>query len=146
MAAKGSEHPVSSSCLGENWTVQQINAIMQGPLWNSTAIFVTWDDAGNFYDHVPPPAGPEPFSLGVRVPLLIISPYAKAGYVSHTQYDASSVLRFIEERFGLPSLNGRDAVANDMLDSFDFAQSPLPPLILSQTSCPFMGSSMTFQP
>jgi len=140
-----SEHPEFSTCFGENWTVQQINAIMQGPLWNSTAIFLTWDDFGGFYDHVPAPKE-DTYGLGPRVPLLIISPYARSGYISHAQYEASSVLKFIEELFGLPSLNGRDMNANDMLDSFNFTQSPLPPLILQQRTCPFMVQSDTFPP
>lgn len=140
-----SEHPPFSTCYGENWTVTQINAIMQGPEWASTAIFVTWDDPGGFYDHVPPPQE-DMFGLGPRVPLLIISPYAKAGYISHTQYEASSVLKFIEERFGLPSLNGRDVNANDILDSFDFTHPPLSPLILQQRTCPYMDNAGTFPP
>ena len=130
-----SEHPPASSCAGENWTVQQLNAVMQGPLWNSTAVFLTWDDFGGFYDHVPPPFS-DRFGFGPRVPLLIISPYAKSGYISHTNYEFSSLLKFAEERFGLNPLADRDAQANDMLDSFDFTQDPLPPLILQQRTCP----------
>jgi len=125
-------------CAGENWTVQQINAIMNGPDWNSTAIFVTWDDFGGVYDHVPPPVV-DNWGLGPRVPFLIISPYAKKGYISHTQYEFSSVLKFIEERFGLSPLTNRDAVANDTTDSFDFTQSPRPPMLLSTRTCPFVS-------
>jgi phospholipase C len=129
-----SEHPPSSACEGENWTVQQINAIMHGPAWKSTAIFLTWDDFGGFYDHVPPP-DLDVYGLGPRVPLLIISPYAKAGYISHTQYEFASVLKFIEERFNLPALGPRDRAANDMTDSFNFSQKPLRPLILHTRPC-----------
>jgi len=129
-----SEHPTNSTCNGENWTVNQINAVMQGPDWGSTAIFLTWDDFGGFYDHVPPPA-PDQFGLGLRVPLVIISPFAKPGYVSSTTYEFSSLLKFVEERFGLPPLTSRDANANDMLDSFDFSQTPLPPLTLQTRHC-----------
>jgi hypothetical protein len=147
ISAKGSEHPKASSCFGENWTVQQVNAIMQGPLWNSTAIFITWDDAGAFFDHIAPPPGPEPFSLGERVPLLIISPYAKAAYVSHTQYDMTSTLKFIETLFNLPPLTNRDALADNMLDNFDFTQAPRPPLVLNTRLCPLVPkSSMVFGP
>ncbi len=130
-----SEHPPASTCRGENWTVQQINAVMQGPDWNSTAIFVTWDDFGGFYDHVPPPQL-DIYGLGPRVPLLIISPYAKRGYLSHTQYEFSSFLKFVEERFHLAPLTARDRAANDMTDSFDFTQQPLPPLVLQTRNCP----------
>src|SRR5437868_4226006 len=130
-----SEHPPQDFCPGEDWTVQQINAIMSNPTsWNSTVIFITWDDFGGFYDHVPPPSRDQ-FPLGPRVPLLIISPYARSGYISHTQYEFGSVLRFIEERFGLPALGHRDKTANDTTDSFDFTQAPLPPLILTPRSC-----------
>ncbi|MGA9968460.1 MAG: alkaline phosphatase family protein [Terriglobales bacterium] len=135
---KYSEHPNNGSCDGENWTVEQLNAIMQGPLWDATAIFLTWDDFGGFYDHVPPPSI-DKFGLGPRVPMLIISPYARPGYVSHTQYEFSSVLNFIEKRFDLPALTSRDAQANDMLDSFDFNQTPQPSLLLQPRTCQEMG-------
>lgn len=143
-----SEHPPNSVCNGENWTVQQINAILQSPLYqNNTAIFITWDDFGGFYDHVVPPPIDQ-FGLGVRVPLLIISPYVrlnangKPGYISHTQYEFSSVLKFIEEDFGVPPLTTRDANANDMTDSFDFTQSPRSPLILNQRTCPLASQTV----
>ena len=129
-----SEHPPDSSCLGENWTVQQINAVMQGPNWNSTAIFVTWDDFGGFYDHVPPPKV-DNFGFGPRVPLLIISPYAKQGFISHTQYEFSSLLKFAESRFKLAALTARDLAANDMTDSFNFDQDPRPPFVLQAREC-----------
>jgi phospholipase C len=130
----GSEHPPTSTCYGENTTVSQINAIMAGPDWPTTAIFVAWDDFGGFYDHVAPPVL-DKFGLGPRVPMLIISPYAKAGYVSHTQYEFASVLRFIEDRFGLPALTARDAAANGPEDSFDFTQTARSPLVLQPRSC-----------
>jgi phospholipase C len=130
-----SEHPPLSVCAGENWTVRQLNAVMTGPDWNSTVVFLTWDDFGGFYDHVPPPSiGID--MLGPRVPLLIISPYARKGYISHTQYEFSSFLKFAEVRFGLQPLTDRDSKANDMLDSFDFNQQPQPTLILQEHRCP----------
>jgi phospholipase C len=130
-----SEHPPNSICAGENQTAEYINAIMQGPAWSSTVIFVTYDDFGGFYDHVPPPQLDQ-FGLGPRVPLLIISPFAKPGYISHTVYEHSSMLKFVESRYQLPSLTARDAAANDMLDSFTFSQPPQPPLILQPHQCP----------
>jgi phospholipase C len=130
-----SEHPPGSMCEGENWTVSVLNAVMQGPDWDSTAVFVTWDDFGGFYDHVAPPQVDQ-FGLGPRVPLLIISPYAKAGHVSHTVYDHSSVLKFIETRYNVQPLTSRDAAASNMLDSFDFSGSPRPPLLLQPRTCP----------
>jgi phospholipase C len=144
-----SEHPGYGICEGENWTVEQINAIMNSPYWNNTAIFVTWDDPDGLYDHIPPPVEDE-WGLGPRVPLLVISPYAKyapGGYISHTVYEPASVLKFIEERFNLPYLSERDANANDLLDSFDFTQTPLPPLTLNTRSCPVLSQPATsFQP
>lgn len=136
----GSEHPPRSTCYGENWSVEQINAVMQGPDWPSTVIFIVWDDFGGFYDHYPPPQV-DGFGLGPRVPMLIISPYAIPGYISHTQYEFSSVLKTIEERFNLPPLTERDQNANDTLDSLNFSQQPNPTLILQPRSCPLNGSS-----
>jgi len=130
----GSEHPPTSVCYGENTTISQVNAIMQGPDWPTTAIFIAWDDFGGFYDHVAPPVSDQ-FGLGPRVPLLIVSPYAKTGYISHTQYEFASIIKFIENRFGLPTLTGRDAVANDTSDSFDFTQAARSPLIMQPRSC-----------
>jgi phospholipase C len=130
-----SEHPPESMCDGENWTVSVVNALMQGPDWNSTAGFVTWDDFGGFYHHVAPPQLDQ-FGLGPRVPLLIISPYAKQGYVSHNLSDHTSVLRFVETRYGLPALTSRDAAASDLMDNFDFNGPPGPPVILRPRTCP----------
>jgi len=129
------EHPPQNPCPGENWTVQVLNAIMQGPNWSSTVIFITWDDFGGLYDHVPPPQLDQ-FGLGPRVPLLIISPYAKRGYISHTVYEHSSILKFVETRYALPPLTLRDSASSNMLDSFDFTQPPQPPLVLQTRQCP----------
>jgi len=130
-----SEHPPNSICDGENWTTATLSELMQGPAWNSTAIFITYDDFGGFYDHAAPPQVDQ-FGLGPRVPLLIISPFAKISYVSHTVYEHSSILKFVETRYGLAPLTARDAGASDMLDSFDFNQTPQPPLILQTRECP----------
>jgi len=139
-----SEHPPYSTCQGENATVTELNAIMKNSsLWNSTAVFIVWDDFGGDYDHVAPPAL-DTFGLGPRVPLLVISPYAKKGYISTTPYEFSSVLKFIEKRFGLPSLGDRDANANDLSDSFNFAQIPLPPLILDTRECPLLSAAQVY--
>ena len=136
--ANVSDHPITSVCAGENWTVQQINAIMQNKaVWNSTAIFLTWDDFGGFYDHVVPPKGPNAkIEYAFRAPLIIISPYAKPHYVDHTQYSFPSMLKFTEKVLGLPSLGGLDKNASDMFNAFNFKQQPLPPLVLQQRTCP----------
>jgi phospholipase C len=143
LAGPENEHPPHSTCYGENWTVDKINAVMQGPDWGSTAIFIVWDDFGGFYDHVPPP-NVDFYGLGMRVPFLIISPYAKPAFVDQTTYEFSSVLRFIEETFNLPSLGRRDATANDLMNAFNFTQQPLAPLVLGQRTCPLTGGSVRF--
>ncbi|GAC1442733.1 MAG: hypothetical protein NVSMB52_00230 [Chloroflexota bacterium] len=137
-----SDHPPASICAGENWTVQQINAVMNNPtLWAHTAIILTWDDFGGFYDHVVPPLGPNPqIEYGFRAPTMVISPYARAGYVDHTMYSYPSILKFVEDTLGLPSLTERDRLSNDMINSFDFSQNPLPPLPLQERTCPAGGS------
>jgi len=135
VVGNGSEHPPGSSCVGENTTIRQVNAVMNGPQWGSSAIFITWDDFGGFYDHVPPPQV-DNFGFGPRVPLLIVSPYAKPGYISHTVYEFSSLLTFVETRWNLNALTDRDYYANDLFDSFDFTQQPIQPLGLQPRVCP----------
>ncbi len=105
--------------------------------WASTAIILTWDDFGGFYDHVAPPVGPNPqIEYGFRVPAIIISPYAQKGLVDDTMYSLPSMLKFIEDTFGLPSLTSFDGQSNDMFNAFNFNQTPLPPLVLQQRTCP----------
>jgi phospholipase C len=142
----GNEHPPISTCLGQNWAVQIINSIMNSQQYwvnEPTLIVMNWDDFGGFYDHVNPPVE-DMYGLGPRAPILIISPFSKPGYVSHVQTESSSVLKFIEERFGLPSLGGRDLIVNDISDAFSFTQSGNPPLVLNQISCPYIQSSENF--
>ncbi len=117
----------------EQNTVRWIQAIMNSPYWQDTAIFVTYDDFGGFYDHVPPPAV-DRWGYGGRVPMIIISPYAKKGLVDSTQYDHTSTLKFIETRWDLEPLTMRDAAANDMTNAFDFTQTPAAPLPASGAS------------
>lgn len=134
-----SGHPPASLCAAENWMVRVLSAIMRGPQWGSTAVFLSWDDWGGFYDHVTPPvlekwSDGTPFRLGQRVPCTVASPYAKPGYVSHRQYSHLSLLKFVETIFGLKPLNERDANAGDMLDCFDFAQAR-PAIELRERPC-----------
>jgi phospholipase C len=121
-------------CAGENWSVRYINALMKSRYWKSTAIFLTWDDFGGLYDHLPPPHV-DLYGYGPRVPALVISPWARPGYVDSRVYDFSSVLKTIERLHGLPPLDERDARAQDMFDAFDFDQEPLEPLILERRDC-----------
>jgi len=121
-----SEHPEYSFCHGENWSTQVIDAIMQSPMWKNTAIFLTWDDYGGFYDHAPPPQVDD-FGFGIRVPMMVLSPYSVDGKVSHELGEFSSVLRFIEDNWGLGKLTHRDRQATPMMSAFDFTQEPRPP-------------------
>lgn len=135
-----SGHPPASLCAGEKYAVRVLNALMNGPQWSTTAAFLVWDDWGGFYDHVEPPVvetwtDGTPFRYGHRVPCLVISPYARSGYVSHTLHSHVSVLRFAETLFDLEPLTQRDASASDLLDCFDFNQSPLAPLALEPRDC-----------
>jgi len=124
-----SEEPPGNVTLGEQSVVSMVNAVMSSQYWNSTAIFLTWDDWGGWFDHVPPPQV-DAYGYGFRVPCLIISPYAKEGLIDNTQGDFTSILKFIETTFSLSSLSSRDAQANDLMEAFDFAQPPSPPLVL----------------
>ena len=133
--APQSDHPPDAICIGENWTVRVINAIMRSRYWKSTAIFLTWDDFGGFYDHVAPPHR-DALSLGPRVPTIVISPYARPHFIDRHQLEFDSFLKFIEQDYGLSSLTRRDATAPSMLSSFNFHQKPLRPLLLVQRVCP----------
>jgi phospholipase C len=127
-----SDHPPQSIMAGQDFIAQEVSAIMQSPYWNNTVIFVTWDDWGGFYDHVNPQAL-DADGLGLRAPLLVISPYAKPGYISHNLGEFSSFLKFIEQNWGLPNLGQRDSLPtlSDLTDFFDFTQAPLAPVILT---------------
>jgi phospholipase C len=118
------EHPgYADVATGEQKTVDLINAIKASKFWSSTAIIVTYDEHGGFWDHVAPPKGDE-WGPGSRVPAIVISPYAKKGYVDKTPYETVSILAFIEKRFGLTALGTRDAAANPLSNAFDFTQTP----------------------
>jgi hypothetical protein len=104
---------------------QTLTAIMNGPEWGSTAVFVTAADCGCFYDHVAPPPG-----MGVRMPMVIVSPYARAGSTDSTVASFESILAFTEHTFGLTPLGLPDASAYDLSGAFDFSQAPLPPITL----------------
>ncbi|GAC1546407.1 MAG: hypothetical protein NVS3B10_10380 [Polyangiales bacterium] len=141
-----SEHAPASTCEGENWTVELLNALMNGPLWKQSAVFLTWDDFGGFYDHVPPKKI-DKLGYGFRVPLLVISPYAKKGFVDHTEYDYTSMLRFAEDALGLDPLTDRDKGASNLFGAFDFTQAPRDGLIRTPRSCPpktMSGSGLDF--
>ena len=145
-----SEHPPASIKAGQEYVTNLINAAMQGPDWNSTAIFLSWDDWGGFYDHVVPPTVDEN-GYGLRVPGLVISPYAKKGYIDHQTLSFDAYLKFIEDIFlsGVrldPKTDGRPdprptvredvQILGNLVSDFDFLQSPRPPLILEPKPAP----------
>lgn len=125
-SCKNSDHSACGSATGPEWVSDVVNAIGESRFWNSTVIFVMWDEWGGWYDHVKPPYL-DFDGLGFRVPLLVISPFAKRGYVSHVQYEHGSILKFIEDRFGLARLAASDTRATSpVADCFDFSQPPRP--------------------
>lgn len=104
--------------VGEAWTLQQVNAVTLGACASSTVVFVTWDDFGGFYDHVPPPTR-DKLGLGIRVPLLMISPFSIPG-IYHNQASFDSILAFVEVNWGLKALTANDAQADNLRAAFDF--------------------------
>jgi phospholipase C len=126
-----SDHAESNDGSGPSWVTSIVNAIGNSSYWSNTAIIITWDDWGGWYDHVAPKvindgvSWGSGYAYGFRVPLIIVSPYAKAAYVSHATHDFGSVLRFVETTFHLPSLGYADAVADDFADCFNLTQRPL---------------------
>jgi phospholipase C len=125
-APGGDEHPPQNVQTGQNSVLDDIvNPVGMSRYWGSSAVFVTWDDYGGFYDHVPPPQVDE-YGYGFRVPCLVISPYVKAGRVDSVINDHTSILKFIEKRYSLNPLSRRDGSANDFSEAFDFT-SPAKP-------------------
>jgi phospholipase C len=123
-AAQASDHPGFCSKLGPEWVADIVNAIGQSQYWNNTAIFIFWDEYGGMYDPEPPQYV-DYDGLGMRIPLLIVSAYAKQGYVSHVHYEHGSILKFVEDLFGLPRLAASDRRASSPeKDAFDFKKPP----------------------
>jgi len=135
-AGKNSDHAGGSYAApnngGPSWVASIVNAIGNTQYWAHTAIIVTWDDWGGWYDHVPPfkvvndgVSWGSGYVYGFRVPLIVISPYARPAYISHVNHDFGSILHMVEENFGLPSLGYADSYADDLSDCFNFHQQPL---------------------
>lgn len=127
---KSSDHAKVNDGSGPSWVASIVNAIGNSAYWGNTAILITWDDWGGWYDHVPPTVIHDGVSwgsgyvYGFRVPLIVVSPYARPGYISHVTHDFGSILKFIERTFDLTSLGYADTNADDLSDCFDFAQAP----------------------
>ena len=153
-----SEENTQDIQVGEEFVAAVVNALMRAPTWKNTALFLTYDEHGGYYDHVPPPRAITPDSIapilepgdvparydryGFRVPCLVASPYSKPGHVSSTVYDHTSILATIEQKWNLPALTRRDAAANTLTDFIDLAQPPhfrAPALLPRPTIWPFSG-------
>jgi phospholipase C len=150
------EHPPADIQIGQKWVSDLVHGVMSSPQWAHIALFITWDEHGGFYDHVAPPPACVPDNkapildgpnnsiqanfdrYGIRVPLIVVSPYAKKAYASHNTYDHTSVLRFIETKFKVPALTARDANADPLMDMFDFQNPPnaTPPTVTAPTIDP----------
>jgi Tol biopolymer transport system component len=126
-----SQHNQASMAMGDNWIGDNVGAVMNGPAWSSSAIFITYDDCGCFYDHVPPPEG-----FGIRIPMVIISPFAKRGHTDSNDATFVSFLTFVERTFSLAPLHVNDARAYGYWESFDFTQAPLPAIRLRRQPIP----------
>ena len=139
-----SEHPPAPVSFGQSYVTSVVNAVMRSPDWDSTAIFLAWDDWGGFYDHVVPPTVDQN-GYGLRVPGLVISPYAKQGYIDHQTLSFDAYDKFIEDDFlggqrlnpatdgrpdPRPSVRENEKILGNLANDFDFSQSPRPPRIL----------------
>src|SRR5580698_1772472 len=122
---ENSDHPGNHSDTGPSWVAQVVNAIGESPAWKTTAIVIVWDDWGGWYDHVAPPGNHRYGGLGFRVPMIVVAPYSRPGYVSHNIYQFGSIIKFVEENWQLPQLGTTDVRAADFVDDFfDFTQQP----------------------
>jgi phospholipase C len=158
---KVSEHPPASVSLGESYVTGIINNVMQSPDWNSTAIFLSWDDWGGFYDHVPPPSV-DGNGYGLRVPGMVISPYAKTGFIDHQTLSHDAYLKFIEDDFlssqridpktdgrpdPRPTVRENASQLGDLVNDFNFNQAPRPPMLLPvKPDTPTVGANATLMP
>ena len=127
-----SQHNDTSMARGDDWIGRVVSAIENGPDWKSTAIFITYDECGCFYDHVPPP---EP-GRGLRVPMVIVSPFSKPGFTDSHPASFNSILAFIEHTFGIPPMNAHDRRAYDYSHAFDYGQRPLAPVRMVRERIP----------
>ncbi len=148
-----SDHPSVTHDLGPSWVASIVNAVGESSYWDTTAVIVVWDDWGGFYDNEKPPFFDHWGGLGFRVPMLIVSPYAKMGkssqgYISHTPYEFGSILKFVEDVWGLGHLGTTDTRATSIVDSFDFTQAPrkFTPIASSYSRAYFLHQKPSYKP
>ena len=152
-----SEHGPAAISDGQAWVTGLINAVMQGPDWSSTAIFLAWDDWGGYYDHVTPPVV-DKNGYGLRVPAMVISPYARTGYIDQQTLSFDAYVKFIEDDFlggsrldpktdgrpdARPDVRENSPILGDLRKDFDFNQAPRPPLVLQLHPPPGPASATT---
>ncbi len=125
-----SEHPPQKPVTGERTVKNLIQELMRSSSWDSSAFMLLYDDWGGWYDHVTPPQV-DNFGYGLRVPALLVSPYARKGYIDNTQLDFTSILKFVEENWNITPLASRDTAASNFLEAFDFEMSPRSPVFIS---------------
>ena len=121
--ARESDHAGNTDGSGPSWVASVVNAVGESHFWSDTVVFVVWDDWGGWYDHVPPPLY-NSYELGFRVPLIVISRYAKKGFISHRTHEFGSILKYIERNFDLGSLGTTDRRSDDLSEFFDYGQTP----------------------
>ncbi|MGB8909918.1 MAG: alkaline phosphatase family protein [Candidatus Cybelea sp.] len=144
--AAASDHAGATNGTGPHWVASVVNAIGESKYWDNTAIFVTWDDWGGWYDHVKPPQY-NAYELGFRVPLIAIGPYAKKGFVSHNQHEFGSILKFTEQVFDLGTLGTTDLRSDNLADCFDFLKKPRPFTAIPTTFGPeyFLSQPISYE-
>jgi phospholipase C len=141
-----SEHNGNSMTAGDNWVGQIADDVMTSPEWSSTALFITYDDCGCFYDQVPPGLNPDGTAQGPRSPLVIVSPYARPGYTDTTHTTFAGILAYVEQTFGLAPLGPNDAYAYPFTNAFNYSQSPLKPVRIVKTPLPASARKIRLTP
>jgi len=141
-SGRASDHALSTDGSGPSWVASIVNAVGNSKYWNSTAVLITWDDWGGWFDHVKP-VQYNSYELGFRVPLIVVSPYARPGYVSHVQHEFGSLLHFTENVFSTGTVGYTDARADNLADCFNFAQTPVP---FRQISAPITANNFLRRP
>jgi phospholipase C len=141
-----SDHPGFTKDTGPSWVASVVNAIGESPYWNSTAIVIIWDDWGGLYDNrVGKKLGYG--GLGLRVPAIVVSPYARPGYISKTNYEFAGILKYIENNWNLGTLGGDDKRAKSIIDCFNYSQNPIPfvPIASSHDKSYFIHRRPSFE-
>ena len=139
-------HNGTSMTACDNWVGALVGDVQRSTNWASTAVFITWDDCGCFYDHVTPPVEPDGTQEGPRMPMIIVSPFARPGYTDTTPTTFAGILAYTEHTFGLTNLNANDGGAYDFSNAFNYAQAPLKPVRMVQRPLPAWAKHIRLTP